>query len=142
LEFTLFAADKHPKVIAESTGGRTKKAARRQGGLKFERQWEKPCDIQVFAMLLADNYLHVLGARDVLNELDRSNLSKDNAEQDEHMLGKHGSVLAVVDPTTGDRVRQYEYDFFPTFDGVSAADGRIYVACQNGTVVCLKADGS
>ena len=93
-------------------------------------------------MLLAGDHLYVLGVRDVIDELDRSNLSKDNTEQDEHMLGKHGSVLAVVNPSTGELVKQYEYDSFPTFDGMSAADGRIYVACQDGTVVCLKADDS
>jgi hypothetical protein len=91
-------------------------------------------------MLLAKNHLYVIGARDVLDELNRSNLSKDNTEQDEHMSGTHGSVLAVVDPGSGRVVNRQEFDFFPVFDGASAADGKIYVACQDGTIVCLAAD--
>jgi len=141
LEYTLCSSDKTSKVVTETPkDGAKKRPARRRGGQKFERQWEKPCDIQVFAMLLANNHLYVLGVRDVLDELDRSNLFKDNTKQDEHMLGKHGSVLAVVNPGTGELVRRYEYEFFPTFDGMSASDRRIYIACQDGTVVCLKAD--
>lgn len=141
LEYTLFAADKNAKVITESPqGGATKKPRRRGGVQKFERQWEEPCDIQVVAMLLAKNHLYVIGARDVLDELVRSNLTKDNTEQDEHMLGKHGSVLAVVDPDSGEIVNRREFDFFPVFDGMSAADGMIYIACQDGTIVCLKTE--
>jgi hypothetical protein len=141
LEFTLFAADKHAKVVTESAPAGANQRAKRRGGQQFERRWEKPCDIQAFAMLLAENHLFLLGVRDVLDELDRSNLAKDNTEQDEHMLGKHGSVLAVVKPGTGEIVKRYEYRFLPTFDGMSAAAGRIYVACQDGTVVCLKTSG-
>jgi len=141
LEFALFAADKNAKVVTDSPKDDTKKQpARRRGGQKFERQWEEPCDIQVFAMLLAKNRLYVLGVRDVLDELNRGNLFKDNTEQDEHMLGKHGSVLAIVDPATGEVAKRYEFDFFPSFDGMSAAEGKIYIACQDGTVVCLEAD--
>ena len=140
LEYTLFAADKKARVITESPRGGANKQARRRGGVqKFERRWEESCDIQVAAMLLANNHLYVIGARDVLDETVRSNLSKDNTEQDEHMLGKHGSVLAAIDPVSGKVVNRREFDFFPVFDGMSAADGKIYIACQDGMMVCLKA---
>ncbi len=89
-------------------------------------------------MFLADNHLYVIGARDVLDELNRGNLGKDNTQQDEHMQGKHGCVLAIISPASGKTIKRCEYDFFPTFDGMSAANGNIYVACQDGTVVCLK----
>jgi hypothetical protein len=104
---------------------------------KFERSWEEPCSIQVFGMLLSANHLYTIGARDVLDEMDRSNLYRDNTEQEEHMLGKHGCVLAVHDAANGEVLREYEYDFFPAFDGLCAARGKLYLALQDGGVVCL-----
>jgi len=75
-----------------------------------------------------------------LDAMDRGNLMKRDTEQEEHIPDEYGSILPVVDPRTGDIVKQCEDDFFPTFDGMSAAGGRIDIACQGGASVCLKAD--
>ena len=51
--------------------------------------------------------------------------------------GKRGAALWVVSGEDGERLAAYELDSPPVFDGMIAAAGRLYIATQDGRVVCM-----
>jgi hypothetical protein len=51
--------------------------------------------------------------------------------------GKHGIKLLFVDAATGAVAHSLRLDALPVFDGMSVADGRIYLACKDGSLRCF-----
>ena len=52
--------------------------------------------------------------------------------------GKKGGVLWAVSSADGKKVSEYTLDAPPVFDGMAAANGKLFLATTDGTVVCLK----
>jgi len=50
---------------------------------------------------------------------------------------KGGGLLWTVSAEDGTRLAQYKLDSQPVFDGMAAANGRLYIAQKNGKVVCM-----
>jgi len=59
------------------------------------------------------------------------------AQQQVALAGKKGAALVAVATEDGTRARKYPLDAPPTWDGLSAADGRLFVATTDGKVVCF-----
>ena len=59
------------------------------------------------------------------------------AEQDAALDGKHGGVLHVVAASDGSQIAEYKLSALPVWDGLAAANGRLYLAATNGSVICL-----
>jgi len=91
--------------------------------------WTAPGDIQVRGMVLAgqgkDSRLIVAGARG------------DWVTSEDAYQGKKGSVLRVISPADGTTLAEEDLPGLPVFDGMSAAEGRLYVAMTDGRVVCF-----
>jgi len=51
--------------------------------------------------------------------------------------GQHGAVLCAVSASDGKVLAQYRLDSLPAFDGMAAAEGRLYLALQDGRLLCL-----
>lgn len=47
-------------------------------------------------------------------------------------------ILLKVSPSTGQIISKAEMDSAPIFDGIAAAYGKLYISCENGTIICLK----
>jgi outer membrane protein assembly factor BamB len=88
-------------------------------------QWEKPVDIQVRAMLLADNVLFVAGP------------SADAVTGPWAPDEKQGSLLIAVSASGGKELAQYQLDSCPVFDGMAAAYGQLYISMKDGSLLCL-----
>ncbi len=94
-------------------------------------------------MVLADNHLFVAGPKDVVDEKEmwgRSNepiFHKKMQEQLDWLEGKHGGFLQVFDKTNGHKLAELKLDVIPRFDGLIAANGRLYMATRDGAIVCL-----
>ena len=54
--------------------------------------------------------------------------------------GKEGVALQILDKTTGDIVQEMSLPAVPTFDGLIAAEGNVYVSLKDGSVACAKPD--
>jgi hypothetical protein len=52
-------------------------------------------------------------------------------------LGRHGAALLLVDTTDGKQMAKYDLASSPVFDGMIAAQGRIFAALENGSLVCF-----
>ena len=104
---------------------------------------EEEPEIMAKAMVLANDRLFVAGPRDVVDEKKmwgRSNeeiFRKKMKEQTEWLKGMHGGVLQVFDKKDGKKLAQHKLDYLPTFDGLVAAEGRLYMITVDGRVICF-----
>jgi len=95
------------------------------------------------AMVLADGTLFVAGPPDVADEEaafyhpDDAAIQAKLAEQRAALKGQEGALLWAVSGSDGNRLAEYELESPPVWDGMAAANGRLYLAMKNGRIVCL-----
>jgi len=88
-------------------------------------QWAKPVTLQVRAMVLADKVLFVAGLR--------ADAGDGPVGRDEN----REALLMAVSTSDGTELAQYRLDSSPIFDGMAAANGRLYLSLENGQVLCM-----
>jgi len=154
LEFHLFGASKNPEQIRMGVEPpkRLKKDGKPKGNmtgtpvLRFGYQWSDAVALQVTAMALADKTLFIAGPPDVVDEeqaaksLADPEMKKKLAEQKAAFEGKRGAGLVAVSAADGRKLAAYRLDFVPIFDGLAAANQRLYITTMDGKIVCLGAD--
>jgi hypothetical protein len=62
-----------------------------------------------------------------------------NAE--DTITGKKGGVLYAARKDDGTKLMQVGLPSIPVFDGLIAADKRLYVSMKNGVLICLSSEG-
>ncbi len=153
LEFELFAAKKQPEVVQAGTEQKAaKKKAAKQPGLnatpvtRFVQDWSGNVAIQVNSMVLTDNVLFAAGPPDVQDEeqsvktLLEPETQRKLAEQSAAFQGQRGALLVAVARDGGKKLAAYRLDFVPRFDGLIAANGRLYISTLGGEVLCLSGE--
>lgn len=104
---------------------------------------EEP-DVMAKAMVLANDRLFIAGPRDVVDEKKmwgRSNepvFQQKMEEQAAWSKGDRGGVMQVFSKTNGKKLAERELDQLPAFDGLIAAEGRLYMVTHDGAVLCYK----
>jgi hypothetical protein len=94
-------------------------------------------------MVLTPETLFVAGLPDVLDEgqlnadLGDPQLRAKAAQQTEAWLGRQGGLLLAVSPASGQTQAECRLAAPPVFDGMAAADKKLYVSLEDGTVVCF-----
>ena len=149
LEFHLYSALKQPDIVKAGTERKTvKKDGKRTGSrpvpvTRFVPRWSDDVAVQINSMVLTDNALFAAGPPDVQNEeesvktLLQAETQKKLAEQSAAFEGRRGALLVAVSRDTGEKLKAYRLDFVPRFDGLIAANGRLYVSSLDGQVICL-----
>ena len=149
LEFHLFAAKKQPEIVnAGSERKAVRKGGKRVGSrtrpiTRFVPDWSDDISVQVNSMVLTDNAVFAAGPPDVEDEeesvktLLEAETQKKLAEQSAAFEGKRGALLVAVSRDDGQKLAAYRLDFVPRFDGLIAANGRLYVSTLGGEVICL-----
>jgi outer membrane protein assembly factor BamB len=155
LEYRLFAADK--KLDPDRTA-RVRKAKIPQNTVNWKnrakrpelelsavhRKWmiEKP-ELIARAMVLADRTLFVAGPPDVVDEeniwgrtLEPEVQAKLKA-QSAALEGREGALLWAVSASDGKKLAEYKLESVPVWDGMAAANGRLYLSMRNGRVLCM-----
>jgi len=95
------------------------------------------------AMVLADKTLFVAGPPDLVNEdevvadLVNPELLEKLAAQEAALAGKKGAMLLAVSTTDGATLAQQKLKFPPTWDGMAAANGCLYLSTVDGKIMCL-----
>lgn len=113
-----------------------------QSALNIKWKMDKP-DIQVRALVVADKTLFIAGPPDVVDEeaaffaLDDDEVLAKLAEQNELLQGKDGARLWAVSTQNGKRLAELKLDSLPVWDGMIAADGKLFLATMNGEVACF-----
>jgi len=115
----------------------------RLSALDYRWIHEEP-DVMARAMVLAGDRLFIAGPRDVVDEKQmwgRSNekvFQEKMAEQAAWLRGEYGSVMQVFSKTDGKKLAELKLDRLPAFDGLIAADGRLYMVTADGSLVCFQ----
>ncbi|MGD8500468.1 MAG: PQQ-binding-like beta-propeller repeat protein, partial [Phycisphaerales bacterium] len=155
LEYRLFAADKkldpdrtarvRKTKIPQNTVNWKNRAKRPESDLSaVYRKWmiEKP-ELIVRAMVLADRTLFVAGPPDIVDEekiwghtLEPQVQAKLKA-QSAALEGQQGALLWAVSASDGKRLAEYKLESVPVWDGMAAANGRLYLSMRNGRVLCM-----
>ena len=149
LEYQLFAAKKQPETVNAGTERKpVKKGGKRVGSrtraiTRFVPDWADDISVQVNSMVLTDNAIFVAGPPDVADEEESvktlldAETQKKLAEQSAAFQGKRGALLVALSRDAGEKLAAYRLDFVPRFDGLIAANGRLYVTTLGGQVLCL-----
>ena len=109
----------------------------------FQWRQENP-SLLARAMVLADKTLFIAGPPDVVDEEEVFSKPFDNqvtakaAEQAAALEGERGALLQVVSAQDGRQLKQLTLDGCPIFDGLAAAEGKLFISMMDGTVVCLE----
>ncbi|MBL7220948.1 MAG: PQQ-binding-like beta-propeller repeat protein [Phycisphaerae bacterium] len=95
------------------------------------------------AMVLTKNVLFIAGPPDfadeegLWNNPDDASLKARLVKQAAAWDGKHGAMLHAVNPADGKTLAEYKLDSLPVFDGMISAGGRLLIALNDGTIVCM-----
>ena len=116
----------------------------RRGGV--EHNWNEDIPVLARSMVLAKDTIFLAGPPDNIDEEDtfRRIMARDKtvdaelSEQDKALEGKHGGVLLAIDKNTGKQLTSITLKELPTWDGMAAANGKIYITTEKGKVVCLE----
>ena len=128
-----------------------KTEVRKRGNRKIRRvlhDWRKSTPVHVFGLVLAGDTLFLAGpprideskTREALkalatDEYEPPPVLKDAAET---FAGQRGGLLCALRRDDGADVAEMELASVPVFDGLIAAQGRLYAAMKDGSVICLK----
>lgn len=134
-----FSADAASEAPAQPKGG--KKAPKGPTGDNKAPaaglNWSDPDSLIVRAMVAGDDKMAVVGTPDV-GQKESALLAYSNPDEALAAFeGKKGVYLRVVSAPDGKKVSETALEALPVFDGMAAADGRLYVALKNGCLVCL-----
>lgn len=105
--------------------------------------WSEDLPLYVRAMVLADRTLFVAGPPDVVDEeaaarrIKTPEIQARLAEQSGALQGKRGALLWAVSATEGKKLAEYRLDFPPTWDGLAAAGGQLFLTTIDGRVSCF-----
>jgi hypothetical protein len=155
-EYRLFSAPKTPKAVkpgktpAEDVVVEDKAkhvnfgyAPYRTPELKVVCNWERS-DLPVLgrALVVAGELILVAGPPDILDEeraaetFGTPETDRRLREQLEAWEGMRGGILMAFSKDGGAARSEVGLDSSPVFDGMAAADGRVFLAMEDGTIVC------
>ena len=124
-----------PKIMVKTTGSFNWDERRKQGLPKAPRPtWSDTDSLIVRAMALTPGKLIVAGAVDRRERLSGVLAYEDPEAALASIKGEYGVYLRLVSPRSGESVSQVELHAMPVHDGLSAADGSIFVSLKNDTV--------
>jgi hypothetical protein len=98
------------------------------------------------AMVLAGKTLFVAGPPDVVDEKEawgrflEPEIREKLDAQVAALEGRRGAVFCAVDAADGAKRAEQRLDAMPVFDGLIAAEGKLYMATTDGRVICLAPD--
>jgi len=92
-----------------------------------KEQWSKRVSIQVRAMVLARRP----ASRDTRGQADKVLFVAGPESQN------NGAILMAISAADGSELARYKLDCTPVFDGMAAADGRLYLSLSDGRVLCM-----
>ena len=121
------------------------KGGGRAGGSFVEPHWTKDAPLFVRAMVKTGPTLFIVGPPDIVDEAETFEKLKNRdvsveavlAEQDALLNGSSGSLLRAVSARDGSTISDVQLESLPIWDGMAAARGQLFLATQDGTVICL-----
>lgn len=115
------------------------------GGSFVKHTWDRYVPIVARSMALAGKTLFVSGPPDTIDEeyaFERlaardPEILKELAEQDAALSGERGAKMWAVNVETGEQSAGLEITSPPVWDGITVAQGRVYVSTMDGRIQCF-----
>ena len=136
----LIAWDKDAKVVTKKSGSKGNSAS------QVSNRWQADVPVCAEGLVLSGNTLFMAGSprldRDPLREfLGEQNADRHDADPrftsaEDTITGKKGGVLYAARKEDGARLMQIGLPSIPVFDGLIAADERLYISMRSGVVMC------
>lgn len=120
--YRLFAAGMKPGTAG--TSGKPRKRGKGKTGPSIK--WEGRTSVRARAMVVTDGHLCLAGTPDIVDENDPWAAFE----------GRKGGVLEVYSNVDGKKLREYPLESPPVYDGMAAANGRVYLSLDSGGIVC------
>ena len=147
LEYHLFSSAFSPEIIPMSANQPSAAQRRRDKCevplTKLDYHWSTGAPFHVRALALAGRTLFVAGPPDMLDEErafdypDEAGIQAKLEEQAASLEGKSGSILWAVSTADGRKLGESRLESLPSWDGMAAANGRLYLSMADGHVVCM-----
>jgi len=128
--YQLYAASLRAKQPAQPKKKGRKKAP------PVQYTWTASIPVYVRAMVLAQDALFIAGPKHILED-ETADDPYALAEQTARLKGEEGAELHAVFPKTGEILGTTKLASSPIFDGMIAADGKLYVSTMANTLTCL-----
>ena len=146
IEYRLFATTKEPDIVPltpRRPGLSQQRKGRRPVATRFVYHWSEDLPLLVRAMVLAGQTLFVAGPPDLVDEQDAAariaapTIQAKLAEYSAALQGKRGALLLAVSTSDGKKLAEYRLDYPPTWDGMAAAQGQLFLTTVDGKVLCF-----
>ncbi len=112
------------KVTARSTRNKQAANRRRQGPKPL---WEQRIGIRVTAMIRTVGTIFAAGSPDIVDPEDPHGAWE----------GRKGGILAAFAADDGSKLAEYNLPAPPVWDGMAAANNRLFISTMDGYVVCM-----
>jgi len=127
------------------SGGKKKAGAKKPGPLPSAAtdRWAVDVPMHVRAMVVAGGQVVIAGppaVEAVQGEGDERLILSDPQASLSAWHGKQGGLLWTVTASDGQPIRKLKIPAPPVFDGLAAANGRLYASLTDGQVVCFAGD--
>lgn len=134
---------------ARSVKGRSGKAfwfsgkSQSTSGFMVDHAWTADLPFFARAMLLAGDTIFIAGPPDIVNEneafrnYDDPAVQKQLARQNAALTGADGAVLLAVSKDDCTKLAEYKIESMPVFDGMAAANGKLYMSATDGRLMCF-----
>jgi len=115
----------------------------RPPGFLVQHHWTGELPLFARALVLADGVLLAAGPDDLIDEesvfrqLNQAVGNTDLSDQAAALDGARGGVLWTVSAADGQQLSELRLDSPPVFDGMAAANGKLYLVAVDGSVVCF-----
>lgn len=137
----LIAWNKDAKVVTKNSGSKGRRAS------QVSNNWQADVPVCVEGLVLSEDRLFMAGSPRIDRNPVRELLAKQNADRydadplfkstEDTITGKKGGVLYGAKKENGARLMQIDLPSIPVFDGLIAADERLYISMRNGVVMCF-----
>jgi len=150
--YHLYAADKDPSepLLQEEKKARGRRRKNQEEGLSISGHkvhWQnQSLPLLVNAMALGSRTLFVAGPPDLADEAKMlgylpgadDEMNRELRAQEDAWRGKHGGLLWAVSAEDGGKLAEYKIDSVPVSDGMSVAEGKVFISLIDGSVVCFE----
>jgi outer membrane protein assembly factor BamB len=146
--YCLYAVDKDPSNPLPQEKQRKKKGRENGPSISGHKvHWHKESlPLLINAMALGGKNLFAAGPPDMADETKMlgylpgadDEINRQLRNQEDAWHGKHGGLLWVVSAENGEKLAEYKLDTIPVYDGMSVAQGRVFISLINGGVLCFE----
>ncbi len=143
----IFSAGKKPALEKDNAAKFKKPKYRNARHTKLLYDWYNDVPFYVHGLVLAGQTIFIAGPPRFDERNVRAYLTscRTDDQQPSGVLrdaldsfeGRKGALMWAVNKSDGKKMAEYKLDSSPVFDGMSAANGRLYLSMKNGRVLCF-----